>query len=126
MINFLVWIIGCSWLWSNLTWATNVNDTSNGVREETLLFERLKNSLPKYSPPQDMTNNSVYIFIDLYQIANVDEKDGFITAKLWLYYYYYSQSARWNSTEYNKPELFVPPGTFWSADISKIKNYSNL
>ncbi|XP_075244617.1 neuronal acetylcholine receptor subunit beta-3-like [Convolutriloba macropyga] len=106
---------------SAVTWATTTsNETRNGVTEQTKLMERLKNSLPKYAPPDDMKNNTVHIFIDIYQISDVNERQGVITVKLWLYYYYYSEHAKWNASEYRFPGLLVPKGTFWEADIVEL------
>ena len=56
-------------------------------------------------------------FSDLYQISDVNEQQGVITVKLWLYYYYYSEEAKWNSSEFQRQALLVPKGTFWEADI---------
>ncbi|XP_075257942.1 neuronal acetylcholine receptor subunit alpha-7-like isoform X1 [Convolutriloba macropyga] len=67
-----------------------------------------------------MENKTVYVYIDLFKLQEVDEKDGLWVAKLFLYYYYYSHSARWNSSDYNDGTLtafFVPQGTFWTPDI---------
>ena len=34
-----------------------------------------------------MVNDTVFIFIDLYQIVNMDEKNGILALKLWMYIY---------------------------------------
>ncbi|XP_075258337.1 neuronal acetylcholine receptor subunit alpha-5-like [Convolutriloba macropyga] len=94
------------------------DDLSNGVAEERYILGRLLKSLPRFSIPHDMKQNTVYIYVDLYQILEVDERSGLLSAKLWLYYYYYSPSAMWNLTEYSKTMvLVVPANTFWTADI---------
>ena len=93
---------------------------TNGVDAETRLLDKLKSSIPQYSPPADFKDKTVFIYLDLYQLLDVDEKNGLMTAKLWLYYYYYSDSAKWDPSEYgNIQALLVPPLTFWTADIGK-------
>ena len=102
-------------------------DASNGVNEETVLLQKLNNVLPKYHPPHDMQNNTVYIYVDLYQILDVDEKNGVLSAKLWLYFYYYTPSALWDPNDYNGTQgLLVPANTFWTADIGEPSIRSHL
>ena len=92
--------------------------TRNGVTEEEELMASLKESLPKYRPPEDMALNTVLLYVDLYQILDVDEKNGVITVKLWLYTFYFSESARWNSSDYGGLDtLLVPAKTFWTPDV---------
>ncbi len=88
------------------------------VEQEERLLEHLKGKLTKFSPPRDLCNDSVHIYVDLIQIMNVDEKDGLWTVKLWVYYYYFTESLHWNSSDYDGIEtLVVPPDTFWNPDI---------
>ncbi|XP_075244296.1 neuronal acetylcholine receptor subunit beta-3-like isoform X2 [Convolutriloba macropyga] len=96
-----------------------IYNLTNGVEHEKRLIEKLKSSLPKYTPPADLLDNTVYIFMDLYQLLDVNEKDGLITVKLWLYYYYHSESARWNVSDFGGIQsVLVPKNTFWTADIA--------
>ncbi|XP_075243914.1 neuronal acetylcholine receptor subunit eat-2-like [Convolutriloba macropyga] len=104
----------------NMLTSTTSTDTRNGVTQQNNLLQRLQNSLPKYVPPDDMVDNTVHIFLDLYQISDVNEQQGVITVKLWLYYYYYSEEAKWNSSEFQRQALLVPKGTFWEADIVEL------
>ena len=99
---------------------TSIYNLTNGVDHEKLLIAKLESSLPKYSPPADLLNKTVFVFVDLYQLSDVNEKDGLITVKLWLYYYYYSESAKWNVEDFGGiRSILVPRHTFWTADIGK-------
>ena len=98
--------------------AVSSSTTSNGVTEEQQLKERLQKVLPKYRPPLDMVNNSVYVSMDLYQILDVDEKNGIITAKFWAYFYYFSEKSKWNASDYGGIKILLfPNNTFWSPDL---------
>ena len=67
-----------------------------------------------------MHNDTVYTYIDLYQIVDVDEKNGILKAKFWLFYYYYSPAARWNPEDYGNINIMqVPAKTFWTPSIGK-------
>ena len=67
-----------------------------------------------------MTNNTVYVYVDLYQILDVDEKNGVLSAKLWVYMYYFTPSAHWNRSEFGGLDFVVVPAkTFWQPDLGK-------
>ncbi|XP_075250326.1 neuronal acetylcholine receptor subunit beta-3-like [Convolutriloba macropyga] len=94
------------------------NETSNGSLEEERLMDYLYKKLPKYTPPFDMQDKKVFNKLDIYQIIDVNEKDGLLVMNMWSYMYYYSPSAVWNSTEYGGIDTIKVPGkTFWSPDI---------
>ena len=96
-------------------------NSNDGVTFEANLYNHLTKIVPKYFPPVDMLNNSVYIYSDLYKILNVDEKQGFLTAKLFIHIWYQSDGARWNiSLSRGVKYMLFPLETFWTADISKI------
>ena len=93
--------------------------TINGVDHERDLMQFLEGRLTKYTHPFDMLNNTVFIYFDLYQILEVDEKNGVLQAKFWLYYYYYAPSAEWEPEDYgNISTMLVPAKTFWTPSIS--------
>ena len=46
----------------------------NGVAGQNRLMERLKKVLPNLWPPLDMVNKTVFVYIDLLNIQEVDEK----------------------------------------------------
>ncbi|XP_075255777.1 neuronal acetylcholine receptor subunit alpha-5-like [Convolutriloba macropyga] len=92
---------------------------NSGVELEQKLLKQLKSKVPQLIPPMDMVNNMVNVKIDIYQIVDIDEKDGLWTAKLYLYLFYDTPSARWNREDYGGIELItVPKDTFWSPDLT--------
>ena len=93
---------------------------SNGVTEENNLLQFLQERIPKYTHPLDMLNRTVYMYIDLYQIVDVDEKNGVLKAKFWLFYYYYSKLAQWEPENYgNITVAQFPAKTFWTPSIGQ-------
>ena len=103
------------------------NGTSNGVGEEEQLKEKLEKVLPKFRPPLDMLNNTVFLHMDLFQILDVDEKNGVIMAKFWAYIYYFSENAKWNPADYEGIEILIFPAyTFWAPDIGELWQNKSL
>ena len=47
---------------------------TNGVEGEQRLMKKLKSSIPTMWPPVDMVNRTVFIYVDLFKIQEVDEK----------------------------------------------------
>ena len=91
----------------------------NLVEKEKELLESFQGNLTLYMAPEAMTNNTVFIFVDLYQILDVNEKEGLVSLKLWVFYYYHLEHIRWDPAEYAGRNTFVlPKGTFWAPDIS--------
>ena len=73
-----------------------------------------------YTPHGNMIDNTVYLYTDLYQLLDVDEKMGLVNAKIWMYLYYYLPDIAWDPADYGGLDRFtVPKGTFWIPDISK-------
>ncbi|XP_063720313.1 neuronal acetylcholine receptor subunit alpha-7-like [Symsagittifera roscoffensis] len=93
---------------------------TNGVEGEQRLMKKLKSSIPTMWPPVDMVNRTVFIYVDLFKIQEVDEKNGMWVGKFFIYVYYYSPSAQWNKSEYNNgtvESFLLPKGTLWMPDI---------
>ena len=68
-------------------------------------------------------NNLVFIFADLNQISEINEKEGYLTVQLWVYCFYLSASAKWNASDFEGHGIVtVPANTFWTADIGKFKS----
>ena len=116
-MNFMVTL-----LLSTITvYAENFNgNLSNGVADERQLLEKLQNSIPKYTPPYDMENKTVYFYLEMLQILNVDQKMGIWEVKFFVDIYYYTPSAKWDPKEYGNGTLdamVVPAGTFWTPDL---------
>ena len=93
---------------------------NNGVEDEQILKRKLQEVLPQHFPPYDMLNNTVYIYNDLLQIVDVDEKQGLWEIKLWIFLSYRSDQAKdaWEGNESLPQTMLFPQGTFWTPDIS--------
>ena len=91
---------------------------SGVVSDETEVWAHLEDTLPKLTPPYDMINNTVYIYADLFQILDIDEKNGACTVKLWIYYSYESPSVQWQTKSFSNIYLVLPArNAFWMPDI---------
>ena len=96
---------------------------SQGTNAEKRLLGFLQSKIHKFSPSREMLKNTVGFYADLYQLLDVDEKNGGLTIKLWLYYYYFVTSAIWNPEDYDGIKtISVPADTFWRPDIGEV-NY---
>ena len=85
--------------------------------EEKKLSSYLEERLTQNSPPAGMYKQTVFLFLGLYQIVDVDEKNGHLTLKLWMYTYY-KVGPLWEPTEYsNTTRMQFPRNTFWEPDI---------
>ena len=93
---------------------------NNGVEDEQILKRKLQEVLPQHFPPYDMLNNTVYIYNDLLQIVDVDEKQGLWEIKLWIFLSYRSEQAKdaWEGNGSLPQTMLFPQGTFWTPDIS--------
>ena len=97
------------------------SSVENGVGEEQRLLKFLKAKLPQFSPPQDMTNKTVTLFVDIRQILDISEKEGIITMSLACVITYHSKKAQWEPEDFGGLDsIMVPSGTFWSPDIGRI------
>ena len=102
-------------------------NNTNGVDYEVYLQEKLRKSIPQAFPPTDMKDKAIRVFLDIKQISEVNEKDGYLTIQMWIYCYYDSPSAQWNSSEFGgHMMIMVPRGTFWTPDISESVNFLDL
>ena len=101
----------------------------NGNEETQNLVNKLKSNFNRFTPPKDLLNNSVQIFVELFKIMDVEEKQGLITLKIMLIVTYASKSAAWDPDEYGGIEvLTIPEHIFWTPPISKPNdvNYKNF
>ena len=69
--------------------------------EEAAFLEERKNKTTCMTVPQNMVNNTVYVYGDLYQLIKMDEISGLMYIKLWVYYIYEIPELGWDLTEYN-------------------------
>ena len=100
---------------------SSIDDLENGVEIQEELMNKLRKKVPKYMPPSDLKYKQVAVKLDIYQILDVNEKDGLMTLKLFVYYYYNSLSAKWDPDEYNGTRMLaVPKDTFWTPDLSEL------
>ena len=110
--RFIICYVLCFYCMT-LIWAKQ-----NGVEFEEKIKDKLSDSLPKHVPPLDLEDNCVRLYLDLHQILDVNEKEGQLTLKLWMYIYYFSPSAVWNSTEHgNYTSILLDAGTLWLPDV---------
>ena len=100
--------------------STEEDDLENGVDVQEKLLNKLRKKVPRSLPPLDLKYRQVAVKIDIYQIVDVNEKDGLMTVKLFVYYWYNSPSAKWDPAEYNGTRMLaVPKDTFWTPDLSE-------
>ena len=84
------------------------------------VLQRIEDNLSPHCPPNDMRNISVHVYLDLYKILGVDERNGVASFKLHEYIYYYSPSIVWTASENDGSLLmFFEEGTYWTPDICK-------
>ena len=95
-------------------------DCKTTAEVEDDLVLKLTKHLTKHATPPDMVNQTVYLYVDLVQLLNIDEKNGLVTLQLRILFYYKSTSAKWNPRDfYNYTLLFFPKDTFWTPDIGE-------
>ena len=75
------------------------------------------NQTTKNTPHTDMRNNTVYLNVDLYHLLGIDEKEGTLNVKLWLYVTYYLEHIAWDPTVNGIYFIDLPPYTLWTPDI---------
>ena len=86
--------------------------------EEGKLADLLRAKITKHSPPADMVNRTVFIYLSIYQIVDVDEKMGMFTMKFWMYIYYKLQHPLWDPRKYkNATRMQFLSDTFWKPDV---------
>ena len=91
------------------------------------VLQKIEDNLFPHSPPNDMRNNSVHVYLDLYKILGVDEKSGIANFKLHCYIYYYSPSLIWQESENNgRMLMFFEGGSFWTPDVCKFIEISHI
>ena len=82
-----------------------------------------------------MQNGSVFVYLDLYHILSVNEREGYVTVKMWLFFFYFSLSSQWNVSQTGIACMIVPQDTFWCPDIGSgvrkkwpllLENFVNL
>ncbi|XP_075254734.1 neuronal acetylcholine receptor subunit alpha-10-like [Convolutriloba macropyga] len=82
------------------------------------LWSNLTSNFQNFHPPAQLTNNTVYLSGDLFQILEVDERRGTIILKMFIYHFYHSEFAKWDPNMYNGSDLImVQKGTFWDPPI---------
>ena len=87
------------------------------LTEEKNFVDSLLEQTTKYTPHSKMINNTVFLYTDLYQLIDVDEKGGFVVAKVWVYLTYYLDHLAWDPTQNKIYSVQLPPDTVWTPDI---------
>ena len=86
--------------------------------EEKELADLLQARLTKHTPPAGIVNQTVFVYMSIYQIVDVDEKNGILTMKLWMYTYYRFHEPLWDPLKYNNAtRMQFLPDTFWKPDV---------
>jgi len=93
--------------------------SENDVTSQRNLMEFVKSRMPEYGAPTDIVNDTVWIASDIYQLVDVDEKNGILTAKLTTSILYKMESLQWDPEDYNGTwHLIFNNNMFWRPDIS--------
>ena len=84
---------------------------------EQNFVDELLSKITKHAPHANMTDNTVYLYIDLYQLLGVDEKQALVNLKLWFYLTYYIPDLAWDPEAIGVYSVIFPPGTVWTPDV---------
>ena len=86
--------------------------------EEQQFIDTLVNNATLYSPHSNMRNGSVYLFMDVWQLLGIDQKEGTVQLKLWIYVTYYLPHLAWNPVDFGGLEIVtLPADTVWTPDL---------
>ena len=108
----------CALVYLNLQVFNTIN-AGNGNEETYNLIDKLKSNFNRFSPPQDLFNQTVQIYLELYKVLDIDEKQGLINLKLILIVTYGSNIAAWNPEEHGGiGTLTLPEHIFWNPPLS--------
>ena len=79
------------------------------------LHDEIKSKSHPYTQPKNFTSDDIVrLYVDLYQILDVNEKSGAIAVKLTQVVMYSCEAWTWNSEDYGGVSaLQYPLGTFW-------------
>ena len=84
------------------------------------LYDEIALKSRPYILPANFNNSRVWLYVDLYQILEVNEKSGTIVLKLTKIFFYQREDLAWDPEEYGGTQaLEFPLNTFWVAPISK-------
>ncbi|XP_075254530.1 neuronal acetylcholine receptor subunit beta-3-like [Convolutriloba macropyga] len=107
----------CALVYLNLQVFNTIN-AGNGNEETYNLIDKLKSNFNRFSPPQDLFNQTVQIYLELYKVLDIDEKQGLINLKLILIVTYGSNIAAWNPEEHGGiGTLTLPEHIFWNPPL---------
>ena len=91
----------------------------NGNEETYNLVEKLKSNFNRFAPPHDLINKSVKLYIELFKVLDIDEKQGLINLKMILIVSYGSNSSVWDPEDHGGIEVItIPEHIFWSPPLS--------
>ena len=64
-----------------------------------------------------MLNNTVFLFVDLYQILEVDERQAIVSLRLWISLSYYLPDLEWDPAKNGVTNVMLPAGSVWTPDV---------
>ena len=101
-------------------------ESPNGADQVRKLYTMFLENFSEMSPPLDMENKTVYVYFDLHQILDVDEKEGSLSLRATFTTMYKSDHAVWNPDDLNgTTSVLVPLGTFWKPPICTFLSFRN-
>ena len=72
-------------------------------------------------------NDSVMVYMDLRQIVDVTEKDGVLTVKLWIYFYFMLEEPLWDVSQFwGVKSMQFPMDSFWRPDIGELSSNDQM
>ena len=88
------------------------------LAEEQQFVSHLVDQSTRSTVHSEMRNNTVYFYLDLYQILSINEKEGVVNLKLWVFLSYYLPHLQWNASDYGGiSAVSLPENTLWVPDI---------
>ena len=94
-----------------------LSESYSTLSSEQEWISSILNETTKNTPHTDMRNKTVYLYVDLYQLLGIDEKEGTVNVKLWLFITYYLDHLTWDPVANGIYWVDLPPYTLWTPDI---------
>lgn len=86
--------------------------------EENKFINSLVNKTSRYSKPPNLLNDTVEFSLDLFQIVDIDERQGIIKIRIYVLVDYIIPELAWNPEDTNGVDyVLVPEGTVWTPDL---------
>ncbi|XP_070580508.1 neuronal acetylcholine receptor subunit beta-3-like [Ptychodera flava] len=104
------------------------NDYNENVSPEERLHEHLFDGYSKAARPVDNSNDSVsvYLYLTLNQLIDVDEKYQIMTTRVWLHQEWNDTRLQWNPDDYDGlTKIVVTMDTIWAPDTALLNSADN-